>query len=211
MKVLIACEESQVVLKEFLSLGSDVYSCDLEPCSGEFPERHLRQDVIPLLNDDWDLIIAHPPCTYLTICGNKWMNPKFKDRFPDRQGRREEAIEFFMKFALCKCNHIAIENPVGIISTTWRKPDQYVEPFWFGDPQRKKTGLWLKNLPKLEPTNIVKPKLYKYKNGKTDPAWHWETKALSQKERSRIRSRTFTGFAKAMAEQWFEYVKNKGV
>jgi len=244
LRVLIACEESQMVCKAFREKGHEAYSCDLQECSGGRPEWHIQDDVLKILNgmpiclecgkmcifdynsfscDDcerlwplkhwaefkkWDLIIAHPPCTYLTVTGNKWMKPEFIDRFPNRQNQREKAIEFFLKIANAKCDHIAIENPVGIMSTIWRKPNQYVHPYHFGDPHSKKTGFWLKGLSKLKPTSIVKPQMYTYKNGRKDPVWHVESMKLPPLERQRIRSKTFLGIAKAMASQWSEYILN---
>ena len=138
MKVLVACEESQAVCKAFRELGHEAYSCDIQECSGGHPEWHIQGDVLPLLNEKWDLIIAHPPCTYLTLTGNKWFKPEYKDRFPDREKQREEAVKFFMMFANADCEKIAIENPVCIMSSRWRKPDQYIEPYYFGDPEKKK-------------------------------------------------------------------------
>ena len=202
MKVLIACEESQAVTIEMRKLGIEAYSCDTEPCSGGHPEWHLQQDVIPLLNKDWSMIIAFPPCTYLTCTGNKWFKPEFKTRFPNRQKQREEAINFFMIFANAKCKRIAVENPVGIMSTHYRKPDQYIHPYYFGDPHSKKTCLWLKGLPPLKVTKMVEPIMYTYKNGRKDPIWHVESMGLPPKDRAKIRSKTFPGIAKAMAEQW---------
>ena len=217
-KVLVACEESQVVCKAFRELGHNAFSCDIEPCSGGHPEWHIMQDVIPLLNGrcsfktmdgiehsvygKWDLIIAHPPCAYLTLAGNKWFKPEFSDRFPDRQKQRKEAIDFFMSIANADCDRIAIENPVGIMSSHWRKPDQYIEPYFFGDPEKKKTGLWLKCLPVLKPTKLVEPVIIHCKSGANEPRWHMETLHLPKKVRSRVRSQTFIGFAKAMADQW---------
>ena len=173
MKVLVACEESQRVGAAFREEGHNTVSCDILPCSGGHPEWHIIGDVLPLLNgncefvtmDDvihridgkWDLIIAHPPCTYLTLAGNKWFKPEFSDRFPYRQKQRKEAVDFFMAIANADCDRIAIENPVGVMSSQWRKPDQYIEPYMFGDPEKKKTGLWLKGLPLLKPTSIVEP------------------------------------------------------
>ena len=178
------------------------------------------QDVIPLLNGNclfttmdatehyidgkWDLIIAHPPFTYLTLAGNKWFKPEFSDRFPYRQKQREEAIDFFMAFANADCGKIAIENPVGIMSSRWRKPDQYIEPYMFGNPEKKKTGLWLKGLPLLKPTNIVEPVIIHCKSGANEPRWHMETMHLPKEERSRVRSQTFIGVAHAMADQWYD-------
>lgn len=218
MKVLVACEESQRVCMAFRKKGHEAYSCDIIPCSGGHPEWHIMQDVIPLLDGrcifetmdgiqhlidcKWDLIIAHPPCTYLTLSGNKWFNPEFADRFPDRQKQRKEAVDFFMAIANADCDRIAIENPVGIMSSQWRKPDQYIEPYMFGDPEKKKTGLWLKGLPLLKPTNIVEPVIIHCKSGANEPRWHMETMHLQKEERSRVRSQTFIGIAKAMAEQW---------
>lgn len=208
MRVLIACEESQIVCNEFRKLGHEAYSCDQLPCSGGHPEWHLQCDVFEIINDSWDLIIAHPPCTYLTVTGNKWMKPEFTERFPNRKQQRLDAIKFFMDIANVDCNKIAIENPVGIMSTEWRKPDQYVHPYYFGDPHSKKTGLWLKNLPLLKPTKIVEPEMYIYKDGRKDPMWHVMTMKLSPEERSKERSKTFTGFAKAMADQWGGNITN---
>ena len=152
--------------------------------------------------EKWDLIIAHPPCTYLTLAGNKWFKPEFADRFPDRQKQRKEAVDFFMAIANADCDKIAIENPVGVMSSKWRKPDQYIEPYMFGDPEKKKTGLWLKGLPLLKPTNIVEPVIIHCKSGANEPRWHMETMHLPKEERSRVRSQTFPAIAKAMADTW---------
>ena len=218
MKVLVACEESQRVCMAFRERGHETYSCDIQPCSGGHPKWHIMQDVIPLLNGNcelktsdgtihkiegkWDLIIAHPPCTYLTLAGNKWFKPEFTDRFPDRQKQRKEAIDFFMAIANADCDKISIENPVGVMSSQWRKPDQYIEPYMFGDPEKKKTGIWLKGLPLLKPTNIVEPVIIHCKSGANEPRWHMETMHLPKEERSRVRSQTFIGIAHAMADQW---------
>lgn len=218
LKVLIACEESQEVCNAFLALGHEAYSCDIQECSGGHPEYHIKGDVLPLLNghcsfvtqdktwhhiyQKWDLIIAHPPCTYLTLAGNKWFKPEYRDRFPMREQQREEAIAFFMQFVNADCDKIAIENPVCIMASRYRKPDQYIEPYYFGDPEKKKTGLWLKGLPPLKPTNIVEPVIVHCKSGANEPRWHMETMKLPKEERSRARSKTFPGIARAMAEQW---------
>lgn len=222
INVLIACEESQRVCNAFRLRGFNAFSCDIQPCSGGHPEWHIQQDVLPLINGDcefdtvdgkhhiigeWDLLIAHPPCTYLTLAGNKWFKPEFRDRFPDRIKQRQEAIEFFMKFANAKCKHIAIENPVGVMSSEWRKPNQYIEPYYFGDAEKKKTGLWLKGLPNLEPTKVVQPVIIHCKSGANEPKWHMESMSLPPKERSRVRSQTFQGIANAMAEQWGYYLE----
>ena len=218
MKVIVACEESQTVCKAFRERGHEAYSCDILLPSGGHPEWHILGDVLPIINGScgfktmdgaehridgkWDLLIAHPPCTYLTLTGNKWFKPEFKDRFPSREKDREDAIAFFMKFADADCDRIAIENPVCIMSSRWRKPDQYIEPFYFGDHEKKKTGLWLKGLPTLKPTKIVEPVLIHCKSGAIEPMWHMETMKLPREERSRARSKTFQGIADAMAEQW---------
>lgn len=204
MKVLVACEESQEVCKAFRELGHEAYSCDIQECSGGHPEWHFQQDVIPLLEEAWDLIIAHPPCTFLTVTGNRWFNVEmYGDRAIQRQKDREKAVEFFMQFVNAKCDKIAIENPIGYMSTAYKKPTQIIHPYMFGDPARKATCLWLKGLPKLTPTNIVEPIIIHYQNGKgTDNPWHMDTMKLPPKERAKARSKTFPGIAKAMAEQW---------
>ena len=203
MKILVACEESQTVTKELRALGHEAYSCDIEPCSGGKPEWHIQGDALEeAYSGKYDMMIAHPPCTYLTVTGNKWMKPEFKDRFPDRQQQRQDAIEFFLKLYDAPIPKIAIENPVGIMSTTFRKPDQYVHPYFFGDKHSKKTGFWLKGLEKIEPTEMVEAEMYTYKDGRKDPMWHVESMKLSPKERTRARSKTFPGIAKAMATQW---------
>lgn len=220
MKVLVACEESQAVTKEFRALGHEAYSCDIIECSGGHPEWHIMQDVLPLLNGychfktcdglehyidaKWDMIIAFPPCTYLTVTGNRWFNvEKYGEKAIERQRLREEAVKFFMAFANADCERIAIENPIGVMSSEFRKPNQIIHPYMFGDPERKGTCLWLKNLPELVPTNIVEPRIIKYKNGKgTDSPWHMETMSLPPAERAKMRSKTFPGIAKAMSDQW---------
>ena len=207
MKILICCEESQTVCKAFRDLGQEAYSCDILPCSGGHPEWHLQQDCIPLLQEEWDIIIAHPPCTYLTVTGNRWFNvERYGNAAICRE--RERVVSFFMAFTepTC-CQHVAIENPVGIISTRWRKPDQIINPYLFGDPYEKKTCLWLKGLPKLIPTEIVEPlPRVRYNSGKTMPKWYSEAWHLPPAERARVRSKTFEGIAKAMAEQWTNYL-----
>jgi hypothetical protein len=196
--VLIACEESQVVTIEFRKLGIEAYSCDLEPCSGGHPEWHLQQDVIPLLEQNWDLIIAHPPCSHLAVSGAKWFEQKRKD------GRQQQGIDFFMKFVNCKCPRIAIENPIGIMSSKWRKPDQIIQPWMFGHPESKSTCLWLKGLPLLVETDN------KYEEYKALP----RNKAMRMfhlppsPERSKLRSKTYLGIAKAFATQWAPLINN---
>jgi hypothetical protein len=153
-------------------------------------------------------MIAHPPCTYLTITGNKWFKPEFKDRFPERHQQREDAIKFFLDLYNSDIPYIAIENPVGVMSSRWRKPDQYIQPYEYGDPHSKKTGLWLKGIPKLIPTKIVEPQFHIYKDGRRDPIWHMETLKLFPDERSKARSKTFQGIADAIANQWGNFLKN---
>ena len=204
MKVLVACEESQAVCKEFRALGHEAYSCDIVPCSGGHPEWHLQQDVLPLLKEKWDMIIAFPPCTYLTVTGNRWFNiDRQREKAIQRHKDRKEAIDVFMSFANADCERIAIENPIGIMSSEWRKPNQIINPWQFGDAFEKKTCLWLKGLPELTPTNIVEiPPRKKFDSGKSIPSWYAEAWNLPKEERSKMRSKTFPGIAKAMAEQW---------
>lgn len=204
MKVLVACEESQAVCKEFRKLGHEAYSCDIVPCSGGHPEWHLQQDVLPLLKEKWDMIIAFPPCTYLTVTGNRWFNiDRYGEKAIQRHKDRKDAIDFFMAFANADCKRIAIENPVGIMSSYWRKPNQIINPWQFGDAFEKKTCLWLKGLPELQPTNIVEiPPRKKFDSGKSMPSWYAEAWHLPKEERAKLRSKTFPGIAKAMAEQW---------
>lgn len=220
MKILVACEESQAVTKELRELGHEAYSCDLLETSGVHPEWHVQADVLKLVNgvcyfqtcdgrlhyisSNWDMIIAFPPCTYLTVTGNRWFNvAKYGEKAIKRMEDRKVAIDFFLAFATADCDKVAIENPVGVMSTEWRKPDQIISPFMFGDSFEKKTCLWLKGLPLLEPTEIVDvPPRVRYKSGKTMPAWYAGAVSLPKEDRSRVRSKTFPGIAKAMAEQW---------
>lgn len=226
MRVIVACEESQRVCVAFREKGHEAYSCDILPCSGGHPEWHIQGDVLPLINGrcefqtadgqlhrvdgKWDLIIAHPPCTYLTATGNRWFNTeRYGEKAAQRHRDREVAVKFFMAFANADCDKIAIENPVGVMSTAWRKPDQIVHPFYFAENnddencERKATCLWLKNLPPLQYTIRFQPRVIVYKNGAgTDSPWHMNTMRLPKEERSKMRSRTFPGFAKAMSDQW---------
>ena len=205
MRVLVACEESQVVTKVLRKLHDvKAYSCDLLPCSGGHPEWHIQGDVTKALKEKWDMILAFPPCTYLTITGNRWFDvEKYGQKAIQRHKDREDAIKFFLMFANAECDYIAIENPVGIMSSEWRKPDQIIQPYMFGDPYEKKTCLWLKGLPKLKPTNLVKPEPRKvYDSGKTLPTWYADSWKLPKDERAKLRSKTFAGIAHAMATQW---------
>ena len=190
MRVLIACEESGVSRDAFTRLGHDATSCDLLPSRTE--GKHYQGDVLDILNDDWDLIIAHPPCTHLAVSGARW--------FKDKQEEQEEALEFVRKILSANAPKIALENPVSIISSRIRRPDQIVQPWMFGDPFTKTTCLWLKGLPKLVPTNIVdKGARHITKSGKSLPAWY---NLPPSEDRAKIRSTTFPGFAEAMAQQW---------
>lgn len=198
MKILVACEESQAVCIELRKLGHEAYSCDIEPCSGGHPEWHLQQDVLPLLENKWDMIIAFPPCTDLAVSGAKW----FKEKKAD--GRQQNSVDFFMEFARCKCDKVAIENPVGIMSTRWRKPDQIINPWEFGHAEQKKTCLWLKGLPKLEPTNIVYEEMMQLPKNRRERLHYLPPGA----DRAKIRSKTFSGIAKAMAAQWAGNLNN---
>jgi len=204
MKVLIACEESQAVTKEFRKLGHQAYSCDILDCSGGHSEWHLKKDLMTVIKDKWDMIIAFPPCTYLTVTGNAWFNiEKYGDKAIQRHKDREDAVKFFMDIANADCDKICIENPIGVMSTKWRKPNQIFQPYHFGDAFEKKTCLWLKGLPKLQHTKVVKPpERTKFKSGKTMATWFVKSWSLSPKERSIARSKTFPGVANAMADQW---------
>lgn len=195
MKILIACEFSGIVRDAFKAKGHDVMSCDLLPT--ERPGKHYQGDVMDIINDKWDLIISFPPCTHLAVSGAAWFEQKRKD------GRQQQGIDFFMLFVNCKCEKTVIENPVGIMSTLWRKPDQIIQPYEYGESFSKKTCLWLKGLPKLIPTKIVdKGEQVKFKSGKSMPKWYADAFGLPPKERAKVRGKTFPGIANAMADQW---------
>lgn len=230
MNILVACEESQAITKELRNLGHNAYSCDLLKCSGGHPEWHFKDDVFNIIKknggitqkgenvlvNEWEMMIAHPPCTYLAVSGARWFyHPEDKDlpielrrphpRFPNRKNEREMALDFFIKLFEAPIDKIAIENPIGIISTKYKKPNQIVQPWMFGDEATKTTCLWLKNLPNLKPTSIVdKGERVVLKSGKSLPKWYSDAlvKAKSPEERRTLRSKTFLGMAKAMAEQW---------
>lgn len=217
MRILVACEESQAVTKELRRLGHEAYSCDIVECSGGHPEWHLQQDVSPLLKEKWDMIVAFPPCTHLAVSGAAWFEKKRAD------GRQREAIEFFCKFLEVDCERVAIENPVGVIAGDYikqhfpdlaekyglpRKPTQAIQPYEYGDEARKKTCLWLKGLPELRPTNIVSCGEIRGKGFSTGASAYYATDengkilAWNDPRTAKIRSKTFPGIAKAMAEQW---------
>jgi hypothetical protein len=195
MKILIACEESQVVTKEFRKKGHEAYSCDILPCSGGHPEWHIQKDVREVLEEDWNMVVAFPPCDHLAVSGARWFEQKRQD------GRQQQGIDFFMLFtALDHVPFVAIENPVGIMSTHYRKPDQIVQPWMFGDEHTKTTCLWLKGLPLLKPTDIVdKGERHITKSGRSLPKWY---NLPPSEDRAKIRSTTFSGLAEAMAQQW---------
>lgn len=234
MKILIACEESQRVCTEFRKRGHEAFSCDVQECSGGHPEWHIMQDVLPLLNGNcefdtmdeahhkitgkWDMIIAFPPCTYLTCAGTRHFSPRINPEWKvrDRESKREEAARFFLAFANADCEHIAVENPVGYMNTHYRKPDQIIHPYFFAKSEtdtenyvQKRTCLWLKGLPLLgRITDLPKPQPKYYCKGKKcyGKAIGW-CEGISgttggHAGRAKARSKTFPGIAKAMAEQW---------
>ena len=217
MNVLVACEESQRVCIAFRERGHRAFSCDILECSGGHPEWHIQGDVLPLLNGNctfytmdgesheqggrWDLIIAFPPCTHLAVSGARWFPEKQKDF------RQQKAVAFFMHFVLANCDRIAVENPIGIMSNIYRKPDQIIQPYDFGHPIRKATCLWLKNLPRLKPTQTVETKLDEHGfsiGGALRYATDENGKIISWNDprTAKERSKTFPGIAAAMAEQW---------
>lgn len=241
LNILIACEESQATCRAFRRLGQNAFSCDLFDCSGTsfgsdianpHPEWHFNHDVSTVLDrtnlilqngsqaqieGDWDIMIGHPPCTFLAVSGAKWMyDPRDKDKpieerrphpsFPNRRQDQEDGANFFMFLAKANIHRIAIENPVGVMSSRWRKPDQMVQPYMFGDPYSKGTCLWLKNLRPLHPSKETEDhgeRIY-FGSGKSQPKWYSDglTKTKSKEERQKWRSKTFPGIARAFAEQW---------
>lgn len=182
MRVLVACEESQAVCIAFRERGHEAYSCDILPCSGGHPEWHFQTDVFSVLNQQWDLMIAFPPCTHLCVSGARW--------FKDKQVEQGEAIHFVRSLVANGPARIAIENPIGVLSTKWKKPTQIIQPWQFGHGETKATCLWLAGLPKLVPTEIVE--------GREQRIW----KMAPGPDRAKERSKTFSGIAKAMANQW---------
>lgn len=204
MKILIACEFSGIVRDAFLAKGHDAMSCDLLPT--ESPGPHYQGDVFDIIGDGWDMMIAHPPCTHLAVSGAAWFEKKRAD------GRQQAGIVFFLRLAVAPIHRIAIENPVGIMSSLWRKPDQMIQPYFFGDSFSKKTHLWLKNLPKLihssdgglfwQKTHVDKGETVTFASGAKMPKWYADAWKLSPSERAKVRNKTFPGIASAMAEQW---------
>lgn len=222
MKVLVACEESQRVCTAFRERGHEAYSCDIIAPSGGHPEWHILWDCLKILNGGafvtmdgtiheipyWDLVIAHPPCTYLTVSANKYYEvAQYGNKARQRQRDRYKAIVFFMQLMSATAEKVAVENPVGIMSGAYRKPDQIIQPYEYGDHARKATCLWLKGLPKLMPTNIVDPGVMS-KTGSSAGAHADGSDENGKWLRFRdpklkiLRSKTFPGIAKAMAEQW---------
>jgi hypothetical protein len=202
IKVLVACEESQTVTKAFRKRGFEAFSCDIQDCSGGHPEWHIQGDAIQeAYSGKYDLMIAHPPCTHLAVSGARWFKEGVKPIY-----LQDEGAEFFMKLVNAPIEKIAVENPICIMSTRYRKPNQIINPFQFGHPEQKKTCLWLKGLPKLIDTNNV----YSYMMTlpiKERTRIHW-----LGSNKSKERSKTYPGIANAMAEQWGDYIiKNMGI
>lgn len=237
MKILVACEESQAVTKELRRLGHEAYSCDIVECSGGHPEWHIQNDVLAILpeRDDnnptqliefktmdgewhevfgtWDMVIAFPPCTYLTLTGNRWFNvEKYGSKAVQRIENREIAIGFFTAIANADCPRIAIENPIGVMNSRFRKPDQIIHPWQFAlsdsEKTEKSTCLWLKGLDPLKPVHTEKPEMTYHEwetpdgQRKRQVLWYYQTRCLPHSERAKAASKTFPGIAKAMAEQW---------
>lgn len=193
MRCLVACEESQAVTTVLRREGVEAYSCDLLPCSGGHPEWHIQADALEVCKMEWDMVLAFPPCTHLAVSGARWFEEK------KRNGRQQMAIGFFLAFtALDHVPMVCIENPVGIMSSLYRKPDQIIQPWMFGHPETKATCLWLKGLPKLEPTNDVSEEMKRLPEAQRNRVHHMAPGPM----RSFERSKTYQGVAEAMAEQW---------
>jgi site-specific DNA-cytosine methylase len=200
MKILIACEESQAVTKEFRALGHEAYSCDLIETSGDNPEWHIKNDVLEVIKEKWDMIIAFPPCTHLAVSGARWFPEKIAD------GRQQQGIDLFMAIANADCEKIVIENPVGIMSSKWKKPSQIIQPWMFGDLAKKTTCLWIKGLDNLISDVTEEPELeyHNMPSGKRMEMWMYKIRCTTVKDgkRAKLASKTFPGIAKAMAKQW---------
>ena len=205
LKVLVACEESQTVCKAFRELGHEAYSCDIQDCSGGHPEWHLKQDVLPLLHQHWDLIIAHPPCTYMSKAGARWMYPTAGNLSEERYKLSQQAKDFFMEFYNCDCEHVAIENPVPLKVVGLPKPTQSIQPYEFGEPYSKKTLLWLKGLPLLKPTQILKQHT-PWMPSNTGGFSRGKGGSRGIAHDPKTASKTFQGIADAMAKQWSLYL-----
>lgn len=207
LKVLVACEESQAVTKEFRRLGHEAFSCDILPCSGGHPEWHLQMDCFEAIKlKDWDVLIGFPPCTDIASSGARHFKIKIAD------GRQQKAKEFFLKLYDSKIPFIALENPVGVMSTYLRKPDQIIHPYHFGDPEAKRTCIWVKGLPILQHTNVVEPEyvIYNSKKNKSGKTRYGKitgsNPSTNNKGNAMLRSKTYPGIARAMAEQWSEFI-----
>ena len=201
MRILVACEESQAVTKELRRLGHEAYSCDIVECSGGHPEWHLQQDVLPLLKEHWDMIIAFPPCTYLSNAGACRLYPKKGELDMERYRKGLEAKEFFMAFLNADCPRIAVENPVSSKVFEMPQHTQEIQPYMFGDPYTKKTRLWLRGLPDLVPTDLVDP-IGPYVPSGTGRKRRDKYGAAKRGEDAKNRAKTFPGIARAMADQW---------
>ena len=205
LKVLVACEESQTVCKAFRELGHEAYSCDIQDCSGGHPEWHLKQDVLPLLHEHWDLIIAHPPCTYMSKAGARWMYPTAGNLSEERYKLSQEAKDFFMEFYNCDCEHVAIENPVPLKVVGLPKPTQSIQPYEFGEPYSKKTLLWLKGLPLLKPTRILTEHT-PWMPSNTGGFSRGQGGSRGIAHDPKTASKTFQGIADAIAKQWGNFL-----
>ena len=205
IEVLVACEESQTVCKAFRELGHEAYSCDIQDCSGGHPEWHLKQDVLPLLHQHWDLIIAHPPCTYMSKAGARWMYPTAGNLSEERYKLSQQAKDFFMEFYNCDCEHVAIENPAPLKVVGLPKPTQSIQPYEFGEPYSKKTLLWLKGLPLLKPTNILTEHT-PWMPSNTGGFSRGQGGSRGIAHDPKTASKTFQGIANAMAKQWSNYL-----
>ena len=199
MRVLVACEFSGIVRDAFRARGHDAWSCDILPT--ERPGPHIQGDVLAILGDGWDLMVAHPPCTYLSVSGARWCSGD-SARAVDRRVRRGQALDFVRALLDAPIPRIALENPVSIISSQIRKPSQTFHPCDFGHTVEKRTCLWLKNLPKLVPTNRVQPEYVTSGTGRRWSKWFWDTSMIPYRDRGHARSITFQGVADAMADQW---------
>lgn len=199
IKVLVACEESQTVTKAFRKRGFEAFSSDIQDCSGGHPEWHYKGDVLEIINDGWDLIIGHPPCTHLSVSGARWFTEGKKPLH-----LREEAVDFFMEIVNADAPYIAVENPICIMSTRYKKPTQIIQPYEFGHPEQKKTCLWLKGLPPLEETNNVHEYMMTLPKKEREKVFYMS----KTKDRGKKRSVTFQGIADAMAKQWGDFLLN---
>ena len=202
MKILVACEESGTVREAFRKLGHDAWPCDLQESRDNSPY-HYQQDVFEVIEKGWDLMIAHPPCTYLCVSGARWLYNKDGSKNEKRWENMYKGLDFVTSLMNAPIEKIAIENPISVISSYIRKPDQIIRPYEYGDNASKSTCLWLKNSPKLVPTNIIVPTKHITKSGKQYDSWWFESSLISdKKERAKFRSKTFQGIADAMAMQW---------